>query len=121
MATAFFCSSTICRVQLPSTLSLLSAERYAILMCLRHLEKTTRLPTVIYTNSHSDLKTLATNKPQNIPIVLDILVLLYTYNATLKFCWLPGHSGIQGNDLVYHAARIASIIAPDVLIRHTEL
>jgi ribonuclease HI len=60
------------------------------------------------------------------PIILQILVrshLLLASHKNIKFCWLPSHFGIKGNETVDAAARavLQMPISADIKLPYTDL
>ncbi|XP_017304933.1 uncharacterized protein LOC108254458 [Diaphorina citri] len=88
--------------------SILSAELIAIIECLKYIisihysDSSFHHKYVIYSDSLSSLKHLHSIFLQK-PIIAHIHNLLETCsskNIDIKFCWIPSHKGIQGNDRV---------------------
>jgi ribonuclease HI len=89
--------------------SVFTAEAYAILLALRAIEGSRRSKFVIFSDSFSCLQAILSCKWQN-PAVLDILEAyknLFEIGKDIRFCWIPSHTGIHGNEAADAAAKSA--------------
>ena len=107
-------SQFYCKGALPSVASVFTAELYAILKALEKIFSFGNENYTIFSDSKSALQCLSTYNPTN-PLVLEILQLLYkieTREITVKFCWVPAHVGVHGNEA---ADKLAKQAATDLL------
>ena len=92
---------------LNSGASIYSAELLAIVKALEIIEASNSRTGVICSDSRSALEALNSGRITN-PIVLQIrneLISLRGRGYNIKFCWSPGHVGIQGNEQADAAAK----------------
>lgn len=88
--------------------SIFTAELYAILIVLKEILIRNDKNFVIYSDSLSALQALNFNSTH--PLVLEILewiFLLNRKNKMIKFCWVPAHVGVTGNERVDEIAKNA--------------
>jgi ribonuclease HI len=99
--------------KLPSQISILTAELFAIFMALEwvvasELEE----KCVVFTDSLSSIKLLKNNKgkKQNVykQKIQNQLETIKQQGRTVTICWIPSHKGITGNELVDVAAKDAT-------------
>lgn len=94
--------------RLHNSASIFTAELYAIKLALQSIRGKRRVTCVIYVDSRSALQAI---KPASRnALVMDILELLVTLvkrDVRVDFCWIPGHTDIQGNELADAAAKSA--------------
>lgn len=84
-------------------LSVYSIEMTAIIIALRWVEETKPLRSVICTDSMAVLQSLITDNPIREDLVLEVKHLLsnlLSFGITVQFCWILGHNGIDGNEIV---------------------
>ncbi|XP_055526915.1 uncharacterized protein LOC129719545 [Wyeomyia smithii] len=86
---------------LPQHCSVFSAEAHAINMALKFRHST---PIAILTDSASCLSALESGKSSH-PWIQNIEKAIR--NRNVQFCWIPGHTGIQGNIMADHLAKQA--------------
>jgi hypothetical protein len=96
----------MCNARLPDNLSVYTAELIAIKLIIERvlasegkgsIKDYTSI--VIFTDSLSSLQSLSSNKSGSRPnLVNEIVMLLNTVKLKLYIVWIPGHSGIKGND-----------------------
>ena len=93
--------------KLPGFFSIFSAELYGILRALKYVEGHPGTEYLIATDSLSALKALSSeNYRENILIweILENMYLLSSAGTEIKIEWVPGHSGIEGNEMADKAA-----------------
>ena len=97
---------------LDSKFSVFNAEIYAIYSCLKIIYTTGSAGDsfIIHCDSQSTLAALEKFISSN-PLVQEVqdwLVLLHRKQIEIKFCWVPSHVGIRGNELADAAAKRAA-------------
>ncbi|XP_023244783.1 uncharacterized protein LOC111642647 [Centruroides sculpturatus] len=108
---AFVCQDEIVAEQIAANSSIFSAELQAIYLALKYINRKGHSCCVIYTDSVSALQALISYERSSHSIVIKIRKLichLTTRNFFVKFCWVPGHVGIRGNEEADTAAKSAS-------------
>lgn len=105
--------------------SIFTAELYALLKSLQHIEGRTEKQFLICTDSLSSVQAMDDLYSSN-PLVQNILTLLTNItskNVKLEICWIPGHVGIKGNELADEAAKLAVTKATvdDKRMTHSDL
>lgn len=88
---------------LPNFSSIFTAEAFAIFKAIKCSNKK---KTVIFSDSLSTISAVK-NISNSIGIVETIRDLLISNSQTLKIVWIPGHTGIRGNEAADTAARSA--------------
>lgn len=112
VGSAVICEDEAFSEQIPSVASIFTAEMHAIHLALKHIRTKDHRKSLIYTESLSALQALISLKPSPHPILLHVKKLLFLLSRrgyTIKFCWIPGHVGIQGNELADIAAKSATL------------
>ncbi|XP_023238512.1 uncharacterized protein LOC111637275 [Centruroides sculpturatus] len=97
-----------------------SAELQAIYLALKYINRKGHRCCAIYTDSVSALQALIWCECRSHSIVIKIQKLichLTMCNFSIKFCWVPGHVGIRGNEEADTAAKSAS---PSQITMHIE-
>ncbi|GFS90512.1 RNA-directed DNA polymerase from mobile element jockey [Nephila pilipes] len=97
--------------RLDSSCSVYTAEAVAIYCALKLVETSSSRKFVVYTDSRSILETLVHLDDRIHPIVVeiaDVICQLYSRGYDIKFCWIPSHVGILGNEQADSAARSAT-------------
>lgn len=79
--------------RVPDSFSVFSAEAAAIRLAINHINDRT-IPTIILTDSASVLSAL--ENPRQKHYLIQEIEAFIPSNTTL--CWIPGHSGISGNE-----------------------
>jgi len=112
---------------LPSSSSSFAAECYAIIDALTLIFNFAPNKYLIASDSMSCLQALNSNPlhSQLSPLVLRIKSLIFNLNSlnyTIHFIWIPGHTGIHGNEFVDNLAKSTSnIILPSLtLLPHSD-
>jgi ribonuclease HI len=108
---AYSIGNRICKYRLHPAFSSFSAEIIAILKVLEYLDGQDKGNFIIYTDCLSVLQSLSSPEQRSNPLifkVLDSFHHLISSGFTIKFCWVPSHVGIKGNELVDKAAKSAS-------------
>ena len=86
-----------------------SAELYAIKSAVNSLKNVKNTSCTIYSDSKSALQAILKYDSEN-PVVQTIHLLLIRIrenNTEIKFCWVPGHCNIKGNEMADKAAKEA--------------
>ncbi|XP_076046503.1 uncharacterized protein LOC143028389 [Oratosquilla oratoria] len=102
----------IIKRKLPSLCSNFTAEAYAILLAVKEIyySCSNEQSFIIYTDSNSVLASLRQLLPTH-PLVQEVqdwLVLLHSRKRTkVNFCWVPGHTGVMGNETADKASKSA--------------
>ena len=95
------------RCRLPDKSSIFSAELQAIHLALDYVESSGQSKFMICSDSLSSLQALHNSKLDNI-FVRNILTHLHIlHDKNIKFCWVPSHIGIKGNEQADCAAKAA--------------
>jgi ribonuclease HI len=95
--------------RLPSEASIFSAEARAIRLALDIVDSSNFTSSYIFSDSMSCLQAISNHKFAH-PDILEILEKchnLQTNGKLVKFCWIPSHVGIKGNELADSAAKTA--------------
>ena len=96
--------------RLPDKSSIYSAELRALLLALELIEGSIKKHFIIFSDSLSAMQALKNTHPDH-PLVGEILSWLTDITVHLElsifFCWVPGHIGIPGNELVDDLAKLA--------------
>ena len=86
--------------RLPNNTSIFIAELHAVLTALHIIDRRNMQKTVICTDSRSVVQSLATRNPSSTMLrhICNIHQDLTNAGRHIKFLWIPGHCGIQGNE-----------------------
>ena len=96
---------------LPPYASIFTAELFAILTAVKQILSLDKNDFVIFSDSQSALQALQVFNSVN-PIVMEILewiILAKRRGKIIKFCWVPAHVGIEGNERADELAKFAAI------------
>jgi ribonuclease HI len=91
--------------------SILTAELYALVHALKYIESSRQEKSfLICSDSLSSLQAIdALYSPHTlVQEIHSLLTSLASRDVTVVFCWVPGHVGIQGNELADRAAKAAT-------------
>jgi ribonuclease HI len=98
--------------KLPSQISIMTAELFAIFMALEWFVTSELVRCVVFTDSLSSIKLLENSKGQKQNVykykIQSQLETLKQQGRTVKICWIPSHKGIKGNELADVAAKDAT-------------
>ena len=103
---------TTCRQlskRLPNNSTIFAAEATAITLALnyyRHMDPVQH-DVVIYSDSMSCLQAIE-GEDTNSPLICQIMNLLWALSdkgTCVRFCWVPSHCGIEGNEIVDQLAK----------------
>ena len=86
--------------KLPEQASIFTAECYAILVAIKEIIRLPNRRFVIFSDSVSVLQALGQFNSVH-PIIIEILEWLYLIEnrgKIVKFCWVPAHVGVEGNE-----------------------
>ena len=89
--------------------SVFTAELLAIEMSLKNIRRFRAKSCIIYSDSMSSIQAILGGKVEDrrIGAIIETLATLEQQNVKTSFCWIPGHSGIQGNEEVDRLAKRA--------------
>jgi ribonuclease HI len=91
--------------------SIYTAEIYALNRALLHLRHLSPGRLLLCTDSLSSLHALSSRVSDNSLVVQSLCIAseLLQHGHTIVFCWIPGHTGIDGNEAADTAARIGAL------------
>jgi ribonuclease HI len=99
--------NTTLSCRLPNESSIFSAEAQAIFLALQIIEASANNQFYIFSDSLSSLEAIASMKLSN-PLILRIIEKhnnLCQDDKQIRFCWVPSHVGIDGNEAADAAAK----------------
>lgn len=100
--------------------SVFTAELLAIKMGLERIERYHNKTCILYSDSMSSLQAIQSAKVEDerIGVIYETLQRLSTQNTKISFCWIPGHAGIRGNEIVdkvaKRACRLPQLVSQEV-------
>lgn len=104
----------------PPQASVFTGEALAILEALMYIESHKLHNTVIFTDSRSCLQAILANQLRSkskLPFVLKIKEILFRCHVSgikITLAWIPGHSGIVGNEGADQCSKDATTIGSDI-------
>ncbi|GFY67815.1 hypothetical protein TNIN_90121 [Trichonephila inaurata madagascariensis] len=115
--------STVITDALPISASISTAELHALRIALEHISPPCGKKFIIYTDSLSALQSTVSLHSLSHPILVDITYALANHlkKKDIRFCWIPGHAGIIGNELADTAAQSATGSSERFPIPHSDL
>ncbi|GFQ64236.1 putative RNA-directed DNA polymerase from transposon BS [Trichonephila clavata] len=115
--------STVITDALPISASIYTAELHALRIAIEHILLSRGKKFIIYTDSLSALQSIVSSHSSSHPILVDITYALANHlkKKDIRFCWIPGHAGITGNELADTAARSATGSSERFPIPHSDL
>ena len=94
--------------RLHESASIFTAELYAIKLALISLKTSHGVTCAVYSDSRSAIQAIAGQSSSKLVLDIEELIAeLSTKRIKVTFCWVPGHAGIQGNELADKAAKLA--------------
>ena len=88
--------------------SVFTSELMAILWALKWIEETRSREVIICSDSATALEALRRGKSKaRADIIIDILTVFFRigFRSNITFCWVPGHTGVGGNEQVDQIAK----------------
>ncbi|GFR04982.1 putative RNA-directed DNA polymerase from transposon X-element [Trichonephila clavata] len=115
--------STVITDALPISASIYTAELHALRIAIEHISLSRGKKFIIYTDSLPALQSIVSLHSSSHPILADITYALTNHlkKKDIRFCWIPGHAGITGNELADTAARSATGSSERFPIPHSDL
>ena len=117
VGSAYYSSSSSASASLPRYASIFSAELHALYMAVSAVQSSFVRKCLVLSDSCSVLLSLANPRSRH-PIVRKLIHLVDTIRRSrreIKFCWIPSHVGILGNERADQAAVRASKRAPELI------
>lgn len=125
VASAAVHGSDISSAKLSKYSSIFSAECYAVILGLQLIELSQDDKFIIFSDSLSCLQALCSFKYEHPHIlqIIEIINNLNSQNKSVKFCWIPSHMGIKGNEKADEAAKAALLLNIDhsIKISYTDM
>ncbi|GFR08838.1 something about silencing protein 10 [Trichonephila clavata] len=115
--------STVITDALPISASIYTAKLHALRIAIEHISLSCGKKFIIYTDSLSTLQSIVSLHSSSHPILVDITYALANHlkKKDIRFCWIPGHAGIIGNELADTAARSSTGSSERFPIPHSDL
>ncbi|GFQ84185.1 solute carrier family 35 member B1 [Trichonephila clavata] len=115
--------STVITDALPISASIYTAELHALRIAIEYISLSCGKKFIIYTDSLSALQSIVSLHSLSHPILVDITYALANHlkKKDIRFCWIPGHAGITGNELADTAVRSATGSSERFPILHSDL
>ncbi|GFT43274.1 putative RNA-directed DNA polymerase from transposon X-element [Trichonephila clavipes] len=115
--------STVITDDLPISASIYTAELHVLRIALEHISLSCGKKFINYTDSLSALQSVVSLHSSSHPILVNITYALDNHlkKKDIRFCWIPGHAGITGNELADTAARSATGFSERFPIPHSDL
>lgn len=97
--------------------SIFTIEAFAILITLDYVRENNLKKVVIFSDSLSVLKSISCPNPNNIKshiifLIRNRLASLTLLHFDIILAWIPGHKGLEGNEIADEAAKLASSNSP---------
>ncbi|GFQ70403.1 RNase H domain-containing protein [Trichonephila clavata] len=115
--------STVITDALPISASIYTAELHALRIAIEHISLSHSKKFIIYTDSLSAFQSIVSLHSLSHPTLVDITYALANHlkKKDIRFCWIPGHAGITGNELADTAAQSATGSSERFSIPHSDL
>ena len=107
-ANAVICGQDVYVARLPNNTSIFVAELHAIYVALKIVESRKFRCAVICSDSLSAIQSLlSTTSSTLLTLIINTHQILKDAGVEIQFLWIPGHSGIAGNEKADHSAKRA--------------
>lgn len=99
--------------RLPEKTGVFTSELVAIHLAISHAIANKYSQNVIFTDSESAIKAISSYKSDThnylIMNIKEDIIMASTNNISFKFCWIPSHKGIRGNEIADLLARFGRL------------
>ena len=123
-AAAYHSSDETESFRLNDNSSIFTAEIEAIRGALNFIRESGKDKVVIFSDSMSVLEAIDNQESKNSLVnkTLQEIYSLVSDGLDIKFCWIPSHIGIPGNEAVDRAAKLAldSVVSPGLQVPYTD-